>query len=380
MRPTVRIIPLLGLFVVVFALLAGLSGPSASAAGTTFVVNSTDDVDNGACTTNHCSLREAINAANTDPNTGTPTIAFNISGPGPFTILLGSALPLGPRPIAIDGSTQPGAFCGDPGTGAGRTILIELQPAARPSAIVGLGLWSSGFTVRGLAIGGFGYPTADSSTGWSTGIWLGSNNTVECSNVGTDASGTIAVPNLLGIAAFGSNNTIGGSTADKRNIISGNWQADPTNNGNWFGIGIAVTGWTQGTPGNSAVSGNHVIGNYIGTNAAGTSALPNGNGVSIEWRASGNTVGANVISGNSWAGVVIDRDSNGNSILGNHIGTNAAGTAAAGNNQGVQIRGATGNTIGGNVISGNRYQGISLTPTRTLRHFSPMGTSSRTTS
>ncbi len=35
-----------------------------SARGATFPVNSTDDLDDGTCNVTHCSLREAINAAN----------------------------------------------------------------------------------------------------------------------------------------------------------------------------------------------------------------------------------------------------------------------------------------------------------------------------
>src|SRR5262245_19244178 len=58
-----------------------------------FLVNTTDDVDNGSCTAAHCSLREAINAAN--QTTGHQLIGFSIPisdegrdpNTGVFTIL-----------------------------------------------------------------------------------------------------------------------------------------------------------------------------------------------------------------------------------------------------------------------------------------------------
>jgi CSLREA domain-containing protein len=50
--------------------------PAASAA--TFMVTALDDVDDGACTLSHCSLREAINAANATP--GADIVKFAVSG------------------------------------------------------------------------------------------------------------------------------------------------------------------------------------------------------------------------------------------------------------------------------------------------------------
>jgi CSLREA domain-containing protein len=52
--------------------------PSVIAAPMTFIVNTTDDADDGACNVAHCSLREAIKAANT--NAGSDSIDFNIPG------------------------------------------------------------------------------------------------------------------------------------------------------------------------------------------------------------------------------------------------------------------------------------------------------------
>ena len=77
------------------------------AQATTFTVNSADDVDDGTCDATHCSLREAINAANA--NSGTDSVAFNVAGSGPHTIQHTSALPTITDPVIIDGYTQTSA-------------------------------------------------------------------------------------------------------------------------------------------------------------------------------------------------------------------------------------------------------------------------------
>src|SRR5262245_15017635 len=113
---------------------------------------------------------------------------------------------------------------------------------------------------------------------------------------------------------------------------------------------------------------NLIEGNFIGTNTAGTVALPNGsggNGGMIVSNGSNNTIGGttpaarNLISGNVGIGVALQ--GSGNMAQGNLIGTDVTGTEALGNTgPGVSI-GGTGlsNLIGGatvsarNVISGN---------------------------
>ncbi len=201
--------------------------------------------------------------------------------------------------------------------------------------------------------------------------------------------------------AFGAqNNTIGGTVASARNIISGNSES-----------GVAIF--------NPGTNGNFVQGNYVGLNAAGTAApakgeapptgsgtasgpgviqpkfgggifplnphiLARGNainaatpaapaaisnnfGVGIASGAQSNMIGGtaagagNVISGNNIDGVLIlHAGTNGNMVQGNFIGTNPAGTAAVPNGAGVEVSvGAQNNIIGGavagagNLISGN---------------------------
>ena len=286
------------------------------------------------------SLREAITAANNTANGsgGADVIAFNIAGGGVQTITLGAtALPGITNAVVIDGWTQPG-YAGTP--------LIVINGINAPNSADGLSITAGGSTVRGLVIENFGHYGIYMSTG--------GGNLIEGNYIGTNAGGTAAAANGFGIViASSANNTIGGTTAASRNLISGN---------NFDGINVSGAGAT----------GNLILGNYIGTNATGTGAIAN-SGLGIALASANNTVGGtsagsrNIISGNGLSGVEITSASaTGNTVAGNYIGVNAAGTAAIANGEtGVMIdTGASGNTIGGatassrNVISGNTQYGV----------------------
>ncbi len=121
------------------------------------------------------------------------------------------------------------------------------------------------------------------------------------------------------------NNTVGGTTPEARNVISGNSES-----------GVVIQGQGSGD--------NQVLGSYIGTTATGAAALGNlDRGVRIT-NASGNQTGVtvpgadNVIAGSGQGGVYLEQTgANGNAIQGNFIGTNAAGPAAFGNQDGVRL-------------------------------------------
>ena len=154
------------------------------------------------------------------------------------------------------------------------------------------------------------------------------------------------------------NNTIGGTTVEARNVISGN---------GWDGVHIIGSGTT----------GNVVVGDYIGTDVSGSQPLGNAaSGVAVFNAASKNLIGGvatgagNTISANAGYGVYIsDEGTVGNVVVGDYIGTDASGTHALGNgNDGVIIQSlATNNTIGGtnpadgNVISANDGYGVHVT-------------------
>ena len=146
-------------------------------------------------------------------------------------------------------------------------------------------------------------------------------------------------------------NTIGGTTADAGNVISGN-----------AGDGVDISG--------AGTSGNILVGDFIGTNAGGTAAIANADGVDIEGTAGSNTIGGStlgardVISGNTLYGVEIgvngtQNNSAGSVVEGDYIGTDVTGNVALGNADGISTEGTSDNTIGGtasgagNVIAGN---------------------------
>ena len=189
------------------------------------------------------------------------------------------------------------------------------------------------------------------------GVWIGdpgtSNNTVSGNYIGTDASGTAAIPNGnfgVNLGNSAQNNLIGGDTADEGNLISGNGAG---------GVNVAGNG----------VMYNIVSGNYIGTDATGMAAIGNtGHGIAIGDGARNNVIGGptagecNVISGNGEDGVFIhDSGTMYNTVSGNYIGTDASGTKPLGNlNEGVLIdEGAGRNSIGpGNIIAHNGQDGV----------------------
>ena len=119
---------------------------------------------------------------------------------------------------------------------------------------------------------------------------------------------------------------------------------------------------------------NDIQGNFIGTNAAGTAALPNGfAGIVVRagrgTRSAGATAGSdNVISGNGKVGVLLTHPGEGssatqNEVLGNKIGTNAAGSGPIPNGgPGIQAHIAGRNVIGrpgeGNTIANNDGDGV----------------------
>jgi titin len=340
---------------VVLALALGACGPAGGGGGgfaAEYQVNVTDDSDDGSCSAAHCSLREAINAANA--HAGFDLIKFDIGGGGAQTISPTSALPEITDAVAINGTTQPG-YSGSP--------LIELDGTNAPVGANGLTVRVTGCNVRGLVINRFhGSSGGDSAPAYWHGAGIAlveeGGAIVEGNHIGTDVSGTAARPNERGVMAWSLSNTIGGTTLASRNVISGNVTQ-----------GIEIEG-----------QDNRVEGNYIGTDATGTVALGNGGQGVFLLESRENTIGGteagagNVISGNVGDGVYIHFGCT-NWVRGNRIGTDASGTAAVPNGRhGVMVWDGyvggcgegTGNVVGGtaagarNVISGNARCGVYL--------------------
>jgi parallel beta-helix repeat protein len=165
--------------------------------------------------------------------------------------------------------------------------------AAQPNAFAGVAIYlgAHGNTISGNVLSGNTYQ----------GVFIGdagsNSNLVQGNFIGTDPSGTTAVPNLVGVEITNGaqSNTIGGTSGiATRNVISGN-TAD----------GVQAHG--------SGTLNNLIEGNYIGLTSDGTTALPNqGEGVQLYAGANATTIGGiatgarNVIAGNSGDGVIIN--------------------------------------------------------------------------
>jgi CSLREA domain-containing protein len=299
----------------VLAMMAMLLTPRSALAFSTFTVNSTADTEDatpdGNCSS--CTLREAIQEANANNNpTESDRINFNISGTGVHTISPASALPTISEPVIIDGYSQPGSSANTLAKATNAKLMIELDGTNAGSTTVGLDIGAQNSVVRGLVINRFarfGINFLGSASGSKS----------EGNFIGTDPTGTLDRGNGgIGLAISTSNVVIGGTTPDKRNLISGN-QAP----------GVEMFGF--GVEGN-----NKVQGNLIGTDKNGSANLGNGNAGVFILSGSNNVVGggstaaANTIAFNGAIGgaggsdgvEVLNDNSTGNRILTNSIFSN----------------------------------------------------------
>lgn len=340
------------------------------AAEVAFVVTTTDDTDDGACTLGHCSLREAINAANawtaaasaspgaapapTPVPTPTPSpssrIAFNIpdSDPGfrsgAWWISPETPLPTIAGTVAIDGSTQTAAR-GDTNP-QGPEVVLSGSRAGRVANGLSFSR-ASGSSVKGLAIvlwGGAGIHADRTARLEVLGCYLG---------MGPD--GASSSSNTDGIVLVGGHSQrIGGPRPGEGNLISANRQ---------YGVHLDGTSLAQ------------VRGNIIGADRSGAIDFGNSRyGIYVTGNADYNRIGGadagegNLVSGSGFYGIYLRGSQVAyTSVLGNRIGVRADGTAALPNtNDGVRISGASHNRIGGeaagegNLIAGNGDSGVNI--------------------
>jgi hypothetical protein len=349
------------------AFAAGLWLASALASAATITVNSASSAisDDGLCT-----LREAVTAANFNLKSGNTagecvagspgldTILFAIPGAGLHTLSpTASGAPTTihiSEPLIIDGFSQAGAIPNSNPAGQGLNAVYTIEIDLSVSGPLEVATDVSPVTIRGLVL---------NRSNQAAIVLGGGSASVEGCYIGTNPAGTAAGPgNAQGGIVIGSaSNVIGGTTADKRNLISGNPSA------------AIVTGLGAG------FDNNVIKGNMIGTNAAGTAAIANGSGVGIgDSVHSNNLIGGtslsarNVISGNTGVGVGLGgitatSRSPGTFVQGNYIGTDVTGTVALPNSNGVVSTDSNiGNVIGGaaagagNLISGNVHYGVSV--------------------
>jgi hypothetical protein len=315
-----------------------------AATASTFTVTTTADSGAG-------SLRQAILDANA--NAGVDTIAFNIPGSGVQTISPATNLPAITEKVTIDGYTQPGSSTNalPLAQGSNAVILIELDGQGVAPSNYGLQLSAAGIVVRGLSV-----------THWTKQLYVNFPNCVIAGNfIGLDPAGTVH-PNpdhasgtgIIISAATGTQ--VGGPNPADRNVISGNGSgiicssAGTVIQGNLIGTdttgtraipnttGVTLTnsgavGGTGPNEGNiiaanttqqlTVATGTVVQGNFIGTDATGTldlgSAAP---GIMVNSGPA--TIGGigtgegNVIANNRMGGILVDAGA-GTSIRGNRI-------------------------------------------------------------
>jgi hypothetical protein len=323
-------------FLVATASLAAvaLAAPGVAAA-ITYTVARADDSDGPCPFPDNCSLRQAINSANA--STGSDRIVFDIPPGGPQTIRpLARNLPPVTDPVEIDGTTQPG-YAGAP--------IVELDGSLDPMLPnYGLEIQSGYSTVRGLLIDGF--------AGDGAAIFLAGPHNLVAGNYVGDVPGTAATaPNSYGVRTANSpDNQIGGSSANDRNVVSGNTR-----------VGIFVG---DGSPSNV------VQGNYVGTDPTGQTGIPGvqATGIQIEHGDDSLVGGTNAGTGNvvSLNGEGVFVNAVNVQVQGNLIGTDSTGTRPLGNTFGVTLIGSSGAEIGGgstsarNVIADNEEAGVFL--------------------
>jgi hypothetical protein len=212
--------------------LVALSLLASAAAAADFVVTNTNPGGPG-------SLYQAITDANTVR--GADRVLFNIPGAGVHKIDLSQTpLPTLLESLVIDGYSQPGAKPNSLTVGNDAVILIQLDGTGA-TQITGLSLYRgypasgggppfpSDYAVRGLSLTGFGNAVAAN----------GDSAVIAGNFIGLLPDGQTARGNSQGIGA-GAGTIVGGTDPASRNVISGN-----TGSG-WFGTGV-VSGNYIGT-------------------------------------------------------------------------------------------------------------------------------------
>ncbi|MES2992095.1 MAG: DUF4347 domain-containing protein [Pseudomonadota bacterium] len=340
------------------------------------------------------SLREAIIAANNTANgAGPDRITFAIAGTGVHTLVPLTSLPTISAAVILDASTDDSVAA----NGGRPAIVLDGNDLAGHGLT--LSATADGSTIRGFVIRDFDAHGIHFDAG-SDNHTLAGNYVGRLDATGT-AAGAGEGNGGSGIYIGGANNLVGGSSAADRNVISGNEGvgvrvdgAAATGNqiaGNFIGLtaaGTAVLGngddgvqlfggaagntvggasadWRNVISGNADAiqighttggsSGNVVRHNYLGTDVTGQIDLGNGSdGVDLWYSSADNQILDNLVSGNDGHGLYIGNavgSNTGTVIRGNLIGVAADGSSALGNGRdGINIgdgAGADGTIVGG---------------------------------
>jgi len=338
------------------------------ASAATFTVTTLDNTDDGSCD-GHCSLREAIAAANA--SLGADVIAFSIGG---LIDLSGGAGDLPPisEQIDMDGTGITLNNAGGTGlafAGAGNSvvqniavnscdgsgILIDNSPSfslmncSSTNNGVSAGPSSSG---NGLTIvGSMGAMIVGNTiaNNQENGIFFDNSSNVNFSGNDVQNSG------FHGIIGVNANNpTFDGNTSSNNGFNNPSSAGDPSSSG------IIMVNTAGGTISNNTTAGSDAEAGILLVNASGYSIT--GNTACQNFKAgiwlinavnttvTGNDACNN--SGSSSPGILIQGGSNNNTIQNNNITGNQG--------HGVEVAGGSGNEITENMMSDNSEVGIGL--------------------
>ncbi len=297
-----------------------LIGSFGSASANTITVTGTGDTiaKDGVVTLREAVTAANANTPSGDApagDVGLDTIKFAIPGSGVQQIAIAQPLTITDA-VVIDGYSQPGAVANSLAVGDNAVILIEVNGAAITSGLGAFVLRAGASTLRGLALVG----AQASAAGTLDGIEIDTmgGNTIVGNFIGLDATGTTAHGNGAGIMAFGSpNNVIGGTAPADRNVISGNTQYGVALDGS---ASNSVVGNYIGTDLSGTVAiPNAIAGVYVETSSSGTiiGGTLSGAGNVI----SGNSGDGLAIDANhpTMQGNLIGVDAKGTGVLGNLI-------------------------------------------------------------
>ena len=372
-----------------------------------------------------CTLRAAIEEANAYAGVDfLNAYAFIATDPNGFVqITPQSPLPAITESAIVDFSGAPGYDSQDPwatpifqldGSQAGAGAFgLRLHPGSFGSVVLalavhgfdGAGVYINGLsvTMRGCHVGiadgqlaaANGHPALwvagddarigqgfNANHGWTGkgnvisansgyGVILSGDDAVVTGNrIGTDPSGTTAMPNgTFGVWVNGTNNAVGavgtltaGGDVGSGNVIAGH------------GTGIAVI---------SPAAGTTIEANFVGTDATGTVDLGSVQyGVAVlsdDTTVGSIGAGSNLISGNDLGGIQVQDFSQINNIqiIGNRIGVTADESSVLGNGgPGITATNANVILIHDNVIGGNSGHGVEGDNQQTLMFGNLVGTNS----
>ncbi len=300
------------------ALLALMVVARLTASGGTFIVNSANDASDGVCDTTHCSLREAILAAN--GASGADTIEFAIDS-GVQTITVAAAtFPAITDSVTIDGWSQPGF------NAAAASPIIQLRASGATGNLLTISGNGQSTTIRGLAMNTCA--TAITVTGPLDSI------TIQGNVIGYDPAGTPTDLTGDGVRMTGpiSSVIIGGATAPERNVIG--MASD--------GIDLQLT-----SPSNILIEGNRLgFGNSV-------SGAPNVVGIRMASAGVGGVIRNNAIAGSSQVGLLIAAGAGAVLVEDNTIELNFNGA-------GMRVTDAPGTIIRGNTIRANTLVAVEV--------------------